>query len=153
MESSKPNEELVFDEVRGRHVRATPEELIRQSLLYIMIYRLNYPKELIAIEKQYSEFPHLKSLSGLPDRRADIICFAKNIHPDYPLFPLLLVECKEGKVGEDAIQQAIGYNHYIQAPYIAVAGTDGVRLVHPQNVPFLPSYAQLIENVSYEKTR
>ena len=55
---SKPNNH-VFDEIRGKHVPATPEELIRQSLLYIMIYRLHFPKELISIEKQLSELPHL----------------------------------------------------------------------------------------------
>lgn len=147
MESSKQNSEQVFDEIRKKNVPATPEELIRQSLLYIMLRRLNYPKELIAIEKSLSDLPHLKTMPGLPDRRADIICFAKNIHPDYPLFPLLLIECKEGKLGAEAIQQALGYNHYVQAPYVAVAGSDGVQLIYPQNVPFLPSYAQLMETL------
>ncbi len=137
----------VFDEIRGKHVPATPEELIRQSLLYIMIYRLHFPKELIAIEKQLSELPHLNGLSSLPERRADIICFANNIHPDYPLYPLLLVECKEGKVSREAIEQALGYNHYVKAPYIAVAGSDGVQLIHPQKVLFLPSYHQLLEKL------
>jgi len=31
-------------------------------------------------------------------RRADIICFAKNIHPSYLFFPLLVVECKGEKI-------------------------------------------------------
>ncbi|HSX03994.1 MAG TPA: type I restriction enzyme HsdR N-terminal domain-containing protein [Rhabdochlamydiaceae bacterium] len=142
---SKKNE--VFDEIRKKHIPATPEELIRQSLIYLMIHRLRFPKELIAIEKQLSELPHLSALSSLPERRADIICFAKNIHPEYPLYPLLLIECKEGKVENGAIEQALGYNHYVQASYVAVAGSDGIQLVHPQKVPFLPSYPQLIEKL------
>ncbi len=146
---SKQNNQ-VFDEIRGKHVPATPEELIRQSLLYIMIYRLHFPKELISIEKQLSELPHLTGQLSLPERRADIICFAKNIHPEYPLYPLLLIECKEGKISHEAIEQALGYNHYVQAPYIAVAGNDGVQLVHPQKVSFLPSYQQLIEKLKDE---
>lgn len=152
MESSKQNNELVFDEIRRKNVPATPEELVRQSLLYIMLHRLKYPRELIAIEKSLSELPHLKKIPGLPERRADIICFAKNIHPDYPLFPLLLIECKEGILGTEAIQQALGYNHYVRAPFIAVAGSDGVRLIYPQDVPFLPSYAQLMETLLNEKS-
>jgi hypothetical protein len=135
----------VVDRLRGKEVAATPEELVRQRLLAVMIHQLGFPKELIAIEKQLSELPHLQRVASLPDRRADIICFAKNIHSGYPLYPLLLIECKEGEAGGEAIAQAMGYNHFVQAPYVAVAGRGGTQLVHPQRLPFLPSYAQLLE--------
>lgn len=112
-----------------------------------MIEQLGYPRELIVVEKELSLLPHLRSHGQLPTRRADIICFGKDIHPDYSLFPLLLIECKAGEMGFDAEQQALGYNHYVQAPYVALANQAGPQLIFPQKVPFLPAYHQLIERL------
>ncbi len=131
-----------FDPQRGRLVAATPEEERRQSLLQQLIHQLSFPKQLIAVEKQIGELPHLKGRSGIPKRRVDILCFAGGIHP------LLLIECKEGDVTAADEQQVLGYNHYIQAPFVAVAGKDGARLIFPQRVPFIPSYPQLMERFS-----
>jgi hypothetical protein len=143
---SKPKDRL-FDPFRESWVAATPEELVRQGLLHQMINVLGFPKHTLAVEKKLSELPHLLGERNLPDRRADILCFAKGIHPEYALFPLLLIECKEGKVLEAAKEQAIGYNHYVRAPYVAVAGREEVQLVHPENLSFLPHYLELMERV------
>lgn len=137
----------VFDPFRNAWVVASPEEIVRQKLLQVMTRELGFPKELLAVETQLSEVPHLKGVANLPKRRADIICYAKGIHPEFPLYPLLLIECKEGLVGEDAKSQVIGYNHFIQAHYVAIAGDNSVELVYPQTVPFLPSYSQLMAHV------
>lgn len=121
-----------------------PEEAVRQALLKAMVEQLGYPRQLLAVEKELSQLPHLQNQSGLPKRRADILCFGKDIHPQYSLFPLLLIECKAGKIGFDAEQQALGYNHFVQAPYVALANLDGPRLIFPQKVPFLPTFQQLM---------
>lgn len=121
------------------------EQEIRSLLLKKMIGGLGYPRELIIVEKQLSLLPHLHHQKGLPTRRADLICFAKNVHPEHALFPLLLIECKDGPIGRDAEQQAIGYNHYLQAPFIALANQEGEKLIFPRQMPFLPSYEQLIQ--------
>ena len=96
---------------------------------------------------QLSEVPHLKGVVGLPKRRADILCFAKGIHAEFPLYPLLVIECKEGQVGAEAKSQALGYNHFVQAHYVAVAGDKQIELIYPQTLPFLPPYSQLMEHV------
>lgn len=128
-------------------VAATPEEIVRQKLLAVMTKQLGFPKELISVEKMLNELPHLAGQGGLPNRRADILCFANNIHPDYPLYPLLLIECKEGIVGLDGKRQALGYNHYVNAPYVAVAGEKLVEMIHPIEIPFLPAYSELLERL------
>ncbi|NGX47135.1 MAG: hypothetical protein K1000chlam3_00506 [Chlamydiae bacterium] len=143
---SKQKDSL-YDPFRKLWVAALPEEVVRQKLLHVMITQLGFPKNFLVVEKQLSELPHLSGMVGLPKRRADILCFAKEIHAQFPLFPLLLVECKEGKVGEEAAAQALGYNHYVQAPYVAIAGENEVRLVHPQRLSFLPKYSELLESV------
>jgi len=112
-----------------------------------MTKQLGFPKHLLAVEKQLSQLPHLKGASSVPKRRVDILCFAKKIHPEYPLYPLLLVECKEGKVGEEAKAQVLGYNHFVQAFFVAIAGEEQVELIYPQKLSFLPSYSQLMEYV------
>jgi hypothetical protein len=114
----------IFDEVRKKSIAKTPEEKVRQSWLKRMIHDLGFPKELLAVEKDLKELPHLKEMP-LPNRRADILCFAKGIHPEYSLFPLLLVECKkeDGSI-EEAKRQVIGYNHYVKAYFIAVANEE-----------------------------
>lgn len=146
MELSKQKDNL-FDPFRKAWVVASPEEVVRQKLLHQMTTQLGFPRELLAVETQLSEVPHLKGATGLPKRRADIICYAKGLHPEYPLYPLLLIECKEGSVGEDAKAQALGYNHYIEAFYVAIAGENWIELIYPNPYPFLPPYSQLMERV------
>jgi len=146
MELSKQKGDL-YDPYRRAWVVASPEEIVRQKLLHVMTSQLQYPKELLSVELQLSEIPHLKGVEGLPKRRADIICFSKGIHPQHPLYPLLLIECKEGEVGSQARSQALGYNHFVQAYFVAIAGEDCVELVFPDTLSFLPSFPQLMESI------
>jgi len=133
----------IFDPFRQAWVVANPEEIVRQKLLHVMTTQLGFPRELLAIEMQLSEIPHLKGVPNLPKRRIDIICFGKKIHPQHSLYPLLVIECKEGEVGEEAKSQVLGYNHYIQAKFVAIAGKNVAQLIYPEQVPFLPPYSQL----------
>lgn len=136
----------LFDPLRKRWTEATPEEFVRQKLLTFMTKTLGFPKDLLSVERQLSELPHLSSEVNLPTRRADVICFAKGIHPYHSLFPLLLIECKrDPSIKEDAIRQAVGYNHYVQAPFVAIAGEGIVELVYPDRVAFLPRFVELVE--------
>ncbi|NGX59323.1 MAG: hypothetical protein KR126chlam3_00472 [Chlamydiae bacterium] len=143
---SKQKDSL-YDPFRKMWVAATPEELVRQKLLHVMTRQLGFPKNLIAVEKQLSELPHLKGAASLPKRRADILCFAKGIHPEFSLFPLLIIECKEGVASDAAAKQALGYNHYVQAPFVAIAGEEKVELVYPQKLTFLPKFSEMMESV------
>lgn len=123
MGSSSPNRSLVYDEVRQKWVAATPEEQVRQHWLRWMVRQLHYPRELLVVEKEIKELPHLHGKS-VPDRRVDILCYGKE---DHLLYPLIMIECKEGPLGEKALDQIIGYNHHVGAPFIAVVNGKEAR--------------------------
>lgn len=145
--------ERLFDPVRRKFVAATAEEMVRQQLLRRMMGELGYPKGLIAVEREIATLPHV-GVGIDPERRVDVLCFACHIHPVHEVFPLLLVECKAEEVGFEAEMQAIGYNHWVRAPYICLAGKEGVRTLwfdpvrcEHVGVPFLPPFRELMDNV------
>jgi hypothetical protein len=146
----------LFDPVRLKKLALLPEEVVRQKLILQMTLNLGYPKGLIAVEKELESLPHLEG-KKIPLRRADLLVFAKNLHPLYPLYPLLIVECKKDRLSDGALRQALGYNYYVKAYFVAVAGKDEVRLAFQnqsgkqQVLDFLPSYAALVEAVKKPK--
>lgn len=121
--------EYIYCSVRKKWVVRTPEERVRQQLILNMV-AAGYPLSTLAVEKDLRQMPHLAltSNSQFPDRRADIVCFAKNIHPQHALYPLVLVECKATQnLSLPVIQQAIGYNHFIKAHFIVIANDRQVK--------------------------
>ncbi len=155
MDLSKPNDSFVFDNMRKSWMKATPEERVRQELIQAMITSYGYPKEMIGVEMNLSDIPHLQmQKKKIPDRRIDIVCFAKNIHKDYPLYPLLLIECKQDGKLKGALDQILGYNHYVGACFIAVATTSvfllqflGKSGIVQKDLKHPPLYKELIQAV------
>lgn len=138
---------MIYCPVRKIEVEDQPEERVRQKLVKTMVQSLGYPLSGISIEKSLRQMPHISG--PVPDCRVDILVYAPGIHPDYPLYPLLIIECKAQAIKEDAFQQVIGYNHYCGAPYFALAGADEFKMGwweenSLKTIPFLPSYQQLL---------
>lgn len=123
--SKKPSQ--VWDEIRKSWVAATPEEIVRQLWLQRMIRELQYPKSLIAVEKK---IPQLQ-------RRIDILCY----DPDCK--PLLLIECKCEDLDQKAIEQVVGYNHFVKAPFVAVVNEKEVRF-QSMELDRLPTYPEML---------
>jgi hypothetical protein len=151
MGSSSPNRSLVFDEVRLCWVKATPEEQVRQHWLKWMIHGLHYPKELLAVEKELKELPHLYG-RNVPERRLDILCYGKGIHSSFPLYPLVMIECKDERITDEALDQIIGYNHSVNAFFIAVVNLEEVKFgffnTNKKEYQFysvLPSFKELMQ--------
>lgn len=141
-------------------MRSFPEEKIRQALIERMVSSLGYPIECLVLEKYISHFPHL-SLGNhkIPERRADLICFAKDIHPKHLISPLLLIECKAVQLDSESMQQLMGYNYYIQAPFIALANQEEIltgwlnlQQKKYQFIFSLPSYQNLIYSLKASST-
>lgn len=144
----------LFDPIRKIWVPALPEEVVRQNLLLRLIEELKFPKNLIAVEKEIAAMPHILSAHIENDRRADIICYAKNIHPGHTLYPLLLIECKAEKISEKVLQQALGYNQFVQAFFVCIASKESVRTFwHDKkkkeyvSCEFIPKYQELLDAV------
>jgi type I site-specific restriction endonuclease len=103
----------VFDPLRRREVALTPEEEVRQQVLYLLVEGLKVPAGLVAVE--YS----LK-VNGM-DRRADVVVFGKEGRP------LMVVECKRPEVtlDQNVVDQALRYNNELNVRYIVI--TNGLK--------------------------
>lgn len=134
---------MIWDPVRRQWVESTPEEILRQKWIQIMVQELGYPPHFLAVERDLAS---LASAGADPHRRIDIVCFFK---AKEGLLPLLLVECKAGSIEKGAEEQALGYNDLVRAPFICLVGKEGAKTLWRElgkvaSVPFLPTYNQLI---------
>lgn len=109
----------LFCPVRKVWVAALPEERVRQALIQEMIGSLGYPLRSLVLEKNLNQLPHLQVQTSLPKRRADLIVFAKELHPQHIFYPLLLIECKAVPLTNKVLRQIIGYNQFVGAYFIA----------------------------------
>ena len=97
---------LVFDPLRRRYVALTPEEEVRQKVLYMLVERLQVPAGLLAVEYSIK-------LNGL-DKRCDAVVFG----PDAT--PLMIVECKAQsvKITSKTLDQAVRYYSALQPRFL-----------------------------------
>ncbi len=124
-----------------------------------MVHKLGFPLSFIAVEKELKQLPHITlPESKLPQRRFDIIAFAKDIHPDHSLFPLLLIECKAVALTPKVAGQVVGYNDHVKAPFVAIANADHIltgsydkEAGHFRFTEGLPSYPELVQAVTGSK--
>jgi hypothetical protein len=142
----------LFCPLRKTWVAALPEERVRQSLIQEMTQRLKYPLGNLALEKSLDQLPHLKAQLSLPKRRADLIVFAKDIHPQHILYPLLLIECKAVPLTNKVLRQIVGYNQFVGAPFVSVVNQTHAYFgwYHSDHKDFvfkeeLPSYEILLK--------
>ena len=99
----------VWDNLRKKNVRLTPEELVRQSFVAWMINALNYPESLMTNEKEVN--------LNNTKKRCDSIVF----NPDGT--PLLIVEYKSPsiEITQEVFNQIVRYNMVLRADYLIVS--------------------------------
>jgi len=140
----------VFDTIRQQWVAATPEEIVRQRWIHRMVHELGYPKELLVIERELKMLPHLQAHPDpLPTRRIDLLSFGKR---NSNIFPLLLIECKDQALSQPALDQALAYNTFVQASYVAIVNQDQIRLKYNLacsrcEISHLPHFKELMEAI------
>jgi len=100
--------EMIFDLLRKKYVKLTPEEWVRQNFIQYLIQQGKYPPGLIGVEVNF----HFNKLV----RRADIL-----IH-DRSGQPVMLVECKstEVPINDKVFDQIVCYNMEFKVRYIIV---------------------------------
>lgn len=129
--------EYIYDNVRKKWVLNTPEEFVRQHVINYFIYYLNYPKNLLSIEKTIT----VNKLK----KRFDIVVFSNFFKP------LIIVECKAPtvKISDEELNQAVIYNTVLNSKIIFL--TNGINHYIIRTTPqthFLsnfPSYRELLE--------
>ncbi|PEN13683.1 restriction endonuclease subunit R [Longibacter salinarum] len=104
---------MVYDIFRGKYVRLTPEEHVRQQFVHYLVDAHAVPSGLVAIELPVD-------IQGRP-QRADIVIYDREAQP------LLLVECKapDTSISQTVFDQASRYNLRLGAPFLAV--TNGLE--------------------------
>ena len=103
----------IFDVIRKKYIRLTPEEWVRQHFLHYLTNHLGYSPALIRLE-QGVKYNHLQY-------RTDILVYNRAAQP------LLLAECKAPQVplNHDTWAQIARYNAQINAQLLVI--TNGLQ--------------------------
>lgn len=99
----------IFDSIRKKFVKLTPEEWVRQHFIMFMIQDLKYPANFISVETGLI-------VNNLP-KRADIIVYGNNGEP------WMIVECKSAsvKLNEEVFYQVAGYHRSLNANFLVIS--------------------------------
>ena len=107
------SKEYIFDSIRKRYIIITPEEWVRQNIIRYLTDNLQYPKNLMGVEKQIKVFNTIK--------RPDIIIFNSKLEPK------MIVECKRPQITitSKTLNQTIDYYIELKAEYFLL--TNGMK--------------------------
>ena len=110
---SENNRKQIFDDIRKKYVRLTPEEWVRQHLAKHLIIEKKYPAGLIAIEAGLN-------YNGLK-KRSDLVAYNNQGKP------ILIAECKAPniKLTQSTFDQAAIYNMSLKVNYLLI--TNGLE--------------------------
>lgn len=98
----------VFDPVRKAWVALTPEEWVRQHLIFFLTEKRNYPMAYLAVEKGITV--------GTRTKRFDLLVYDK-LHQ-----PWLAMECKamHVKLDDSVLDQLLVYNQTLMVKWLAI---------------------------------
>lgn len=127
---------MVFDPLRKRYCTLTPEEEVRQKVLYLLVEHLDVPAGLIAVEYSIK-------VNGL-DKRCDAVVYGKDGAP------LMIVECKAAsvKLTQDTLEQAVRYHSALHPKYLLLYNGQECYCFKIENgkltaLDHLPNYQEL----------
>lgn len=100
-------QETIWDGIRKKWVRLTPEEWVRQNFVQYLIRSKGYPSTLISLEKEIR--------LGEMKKRYDIAVYKESR-------PWLVVECKELNVpiNQKVLEQILRYNARLTAAFLVL---------------------------------
>ena len=107
------NKPYIFDTIRKKFLVLTPEEWVRQHVIFFLLKEKGFPQSLINVEKEI--------IVSNTRKRYDIVVF----YPDGSI--LLIVECKAPSVNitQQTFDQIARYNIALDASYLMV--TNGLN--------------------------
>ena len=130
------NKIAIFDIIRKKFILLTPEEWVRQHVVWFLIEEKKNPKSLVNVEK-------VITLNGLT-KRYDIVVYNKNGGIE------ILVECKAPsvKIDQTTFDQIARYNMVLNANYLMV--TNGLEQYYCQMDYINKKYSFLKEIPNYK---
>ncbi len=121
---------------RRRYVRLTPEELVRQTTLQLLVDEFGYPHHLIAVE--------VPIMVAGTKKRCDAIVYNQQMQP------IMLIEFKAPAVHitQEVFDQAAIYNRKLNVPMLMLCnGRESIVAYvtsdHYQFVDHIPQYTSL----------
>lgn len=130
----------IYDDLRRRYVRLTPEEWVRQHFVHYLLDHLGYPAPLMMNEVGLE--------LGQTKKRCDTLLYDKQLQP------LMILEYKAPQVPitDAVLQQIIRYNYTLRVPYLVLSNGRqhyAWRVDYEAQsytpLPQLPSYDQLLK--------
>lgn len=100
---------FIFDSLRKKYVRLTPEEWVRQNFVQFLITEKNYSVSLIAVEAGVK-------VNNNP-QRADLVVYDRSGNP------ILVAEFKapEVKISQQTFDQIVRYNMQLKVKFLIVS--------------------------------
>jgi len=130
---------FIFDSLRKKYVRLTPEEWVRQNFVQFLIAEKNYSVSLMAVEAGVK-------VNNNP-QRADLVIFNRSGNP------LLIAEFKapEVKINQQTFDQIVRYNMQLRVLFLIVSnGLEHYccRINYDDNsyafLPEIPDFAEVL---------
>jgi hypothetical protein len=120
-------QEMIFDEIRKRWLKLTPEEWVRQNMIQYLIIQLQYPAALIAVEKEIK--------LGDLKKRCDVVVYKMDK-------PWMIIECKamHVTVDEKVLKQILNYNMTLKVPFIVVTNGNATWVANTESVAWLNDF-------------
>ena len=111
--TQRDGHDYVFDPLRRRHIRLTPEEWVRQHFVHFLIHHLGYPQGMLANEVSLT--------LNQTTKRCDTVLY------DHEARPRMIVEYKAPTVAvsQRTFDQICRYNMVLQVQYLIVS--NGLR--------------------------
>jgi len=141
LRKGKSGKDEIFDEIRKKYVRLTPEEWVRQHFLQFMIRQLGFPATLISVEAALKYNNMLK--------RFDILAYRADGTP------CVVIECKSPpvEITQAVFDQVAMYNMTLAVDYLVV--TNGLahyacKIDHPSKTYVFLKEIPTYENVTHD---
>lgn len=99
----------IWDELRRKTVRLTPEEWVRQHIVHYLIHHLGYPPSLLMNEVGLK--------LGKTCKRIDSVLYDRQLRPQM----LLEYKAPEVALGDKVLRQALRYNMALKVPYLVLS--------------------------------
>jgi hypothetical protein len=130
----------IWDRLRKKYVKHTPEEWVRQHFIYYLIDQLNFPEGRMISE--------LKVVYNGMNKRCDIAVF------DLEKNPQVIVECKASHIAitENTFYQIAKYAHTLKAQLLIMTNGKNhycakinVETGEISYLPEIPTYGDLVK--------
>ena len=145
LQIKKNNEGEIYSHIRKKWLIETPEEIVRQNYLLVLVNEYGYSLEQIDEERTLTR-------RGSGKARADFVIWKTAEDKQKAKAPLIIVECKSDNVtiSSKDYSQGENYARIVDAPIFLTHNNKETRYWRVKK-DFMPGYLEEIENIPHAK--